>query len=98
MLLLEARTLRRAARTATSDSKDPRTVNAEIRELIEMRNANVQRLSATHRKTGHRAMLPVCVNAIVFFHVRHDVIHEILSEFINGRPRAAKPGGPGWSG
>src|SRR2546427_9381407 len=46
MLLLEARTLRRAARTATSDSKDPRTVNAEIRELIEMRNANVQRLSA----------------------------------------------------
>jgi hypothetical protein len=51
MLLLEGGTGRRvgaAPTTAAGDAKYARTINAEIGELLQVRNPDIQRLPAAH--------------------------------------------------
>src|SRR5947207_329559 len=47
-----------------------------------MRDGNVEGLAAAHRQPGDGPVLAVGVNAIMLFHVRHNVSHEILPELI----------------
>src|SRR4029079_8296108 len=72
---------RRASRRrcATTAAKDSRAVNADVRELVEMRDADVERLAAAHRQPGDRAMRSIGDDAVVFFDVWHHVLHEVLA-------------------
>src|SRR5262245_37572497 len=79
--------LSRRAGSAASDSKDARAINADIPEVIEVADADVQGLPATHRETGNRAIFPVGVDAIMTLRVRHNVVLEVFHKFIHRSPR-----------
>ena len=71
LLWIAALTLGGAA--IAGDAEHARTEHAQIRKLIQMRNADVQRLPAAHAQARHRAVLPVGVNSKSCFDERHDV-------------------------
>src|SRR5580704_3972561 len=86
--------------TAPRDSENARAVNAHVREFVQMGYANVEGLAAAHGKTSDGAARAVGINAIIFFHARHDVIQKILYKRIRGRPGSApaKPECAGMAG
>src|SRR5262245_61136979 len=95
MLFFEGRALRLVTPHSCSDAKDAGTVNAEISELVQMWDADIQRLRPAHGKTGHGAVLAVGVNAIALLHLRHDVSHKLWFKFTREwHPKAEGAGMP----
>src|SRR5205814_9789842 len=62
--LSKRRALRRCRRPSSA-ADDPGAEDADVRELLEMRNRDVQRLVAAHRETGDRAALTIRQHAVV---------------------------------
>ena len=68
-------------------SRGKRTIRAEIRELVEVRQAIKQCLVAATRETTNGAMVSVCLGAIVTLDIWHQVVDKIFAEGV-----AAKAG------
>src|SRR5580704_4717010 len=81
MLLLPSGTLGAAAR-ATSDAENSRTENPDVGEFVDVRDCDVERMCAPHRKSRDGPVLPVSQHPIVRFCVGHDVVDKILHEVI----------------
>ncbi len=62
--------------------KYARTENADVRKLVGVRDRDVERVRAAHRKPRDGAVLPVSQYAIVRLGVGHDVVDEILDEIV----------------
>ena len=54
--------------------------NAKISEHVEMADAYVQRLSASHGEAGHGAVASVRDDAVMALCIGHDVVQKILQE------------------
>jgi len=80
-----------AAGGLSRDTENPRAENPHVGEFVDVRDRDVERVSASHRKSRDGPMLPVSQYTIVRLGVGHDVVDEILDEVIIEieRPRSA---------
>src|SRR5262252_9512701 len=93
MLLLERRALGLVASWSARNAKDAGTEDAQISELIQVRDADVQRLCSAHGEAGNRAVLSIGEDTKAFFHLRQNVGSELRLELPSKRrPEAERSG------
>src|SRR5262249_10871715 len=71
------------------DVEQPGTEYADVAELLQIRQRDVERLIAAHREPRDCAVFAAGENAVILFDIRHDVGHEILNELVRRRRAAA---------
>src|SRR5262245_9943664 len=75
---------------APGDVEQAGTEYADVTELLQIRQRDVERLIATHREPRDCAVFAAGEKAVILFDIRHDVGHEILNELVRRRRAAAR--------
>src|SRR5947209_6622935 len=73
---------------ARDDAEDAGAEDADVSELVQVRDGDVQGLAAAHREAGDGAVFAIGEHAIVLLDVGHDVRLEVLDELIRWRLRS----------